>query len=631
MNLYFFNPNNTKCNMKYTNLTDKDRDFVIRVIYYMFIFLISLFVMGASCEENKELSNQSEPLTPSVEEVEFVPPLAGQDELGRALPKIEDVGELKDNKQVGIFYFLWQGDEGSKTSEKYWDLSEIIPQHPEVLEDGKNKFWGSTSRGYYYFWGKPIYGYYSGDDYWVHLKNMKLLTDANVDFLVLDATNRLIYKRQSEALMKAITTLQEQGKNPPKLVYYTNSKSGETMQDIYNSFYKTGAPHYYPTTWYYLDDKPLIIGRTKETKDKDFESFFSYKESQWPNEPEQANGWPWIDFNRPQSVYSNNKGEREIINVSVCQHPNAYAGMGGSAFYGNKDNWGRSYRNGSHANSEKDILHGYNFQEQWDYALEQDVPYVFITSWNEWIAGRWETTDNNPEHSYFCDQASPEYSRDIEPTFTAGMKDNYYMQLVANIRRYKGMNSNPSVSAPKKIESFNDWDDVKPVYVDYINDTQDRNHEGAVKNPSITYTNTTGRNDFHILKVARDKENIYFFAQTANNISKEKSDNWMTLYINSDRKYNNDWYGYDYRITEGNKLQKYSNGKWVDYETISLALENNMLMYSLPIKYISENSQNLDFEFKWSDNMQDNDPMDWYINGDVAPEGRFNYIYKTSK
>lgn len=63
MNLYFFNPNNTKCNMKYTNLIDKDRDFVIRVIYYMFIFLISLFVMGASCEENKELSNQSEPLT----------------------------------------------------------------------------------------------------------------------------------------------------------------------------------------------------------------------------------------------------------------------------------------------------------------------------------------------------------------------------------------------------------------------------------------------------------------------------------------------------------------------------------------------------------------------------------------
>lgn len=34
-------------------------------------------------------------------------------------------------------------------------------------------------------------------------------------------------------------------------------------------------------------------------------------------------------------VYSNASGEREIINVSVSQHPDWEAGMGGSAFYGN--------------------------------------------------------------------------------------------------------------------------------------------------------------------------------------------------------------------------------------------------------------------------------------------------------
>lgn len=33
---------------------------------------------------------------------------------------------------------------------------------------------------------------YWGDDYWVHLRNMQLLTDAQVDFLVIDATNALI-------------------------------------------------------------------------------------------------------------------------------------------------------------------------------------------------------------------------------------------------------------------------------------------------------------------------------------------------------------------------------------------------------------------------------------------------------
>jgi len=38
----------------------------------------------------------------------------------------------------------------------------------------------------------------------------------------------------------------------------------------------------------------------------------------------------------------------------------------------------------------------------------------------------------------------------------------------------------------------------------------------------------------------------------------------------------------------------------------------------------------LDFEFKWSDNMQEEgNIMDFYVNGDVAPSGRFNYHYFT--
>ena len=119
---------------------------------------------------------------------------------------------------------------------------------------------------------------------------MQLLTDAGVDFLVIDATNTLIYKEQSHALMKAIRTLQKQGLNPPRLVYYTNTESGKSMQKIYDAYYRVGASVRYPTTWYYLDGKPLIIGRTKETIGRDFETFFSYRESQWPNEPVQKNG-----------------------------------------------------------------------------------------------------------------------------------------------------------------------------------------------------------------------------------------------------------------------------------------------------------------------------------------------------
>ncbi len=35
------------------------------------------------------------------------------------------------------------------------------------------------------------------------------------------------------------------------------------------------------------------------------------------------------------------------------------------------------------------------------------------------------------------------------------------------------------------------------------------------------------------------------------------------------------------------------------------------------------------FQFKWSDNMQDEgNIMDFYVNGDTMPGGRFNYQYE---
>ena len=581
-----------------------------------------LFFSGCT---KKEAENKESPGISSGEWISQ--PLAGTDELGRTLPLNDSVGDPKENRQAGIFYFLWQGDKGSPTSEKYWDLTEIIPNHPEVLEDSNHPQWGTTNYGGYYFWGKPIYGYYRGDDYWVHLRSMQLLADAQVDFLVLDATNTLIYPEQSEALMQAIEAIQAQGIKAPRIVYYTNTASGNTMQNIYNTYYKTGAPHYHPSTWYYLNGKPLIIGISDEASGKDYESFFTFRESQWPTEPQKVNGWPWISFTRPQEVHYNKRGEAEIINVSVCQHPNPSAGMGGAAFYGNHDNWGRSYRNGSHGNPETDMLFGYNAQEQWDFALQKDPPFIFITGWNEWIAGRWKSPDGNPDRSFFCDQASPEYSRDIEPTRTAGLNDNYYMQMVANIRRYKGVSPLPKSIKQKTIKKFDDWDDVVPVYADYTGDTKARNHPGAESNPQRFYTNTTGRNDFSLMKVAHDNGNLFFYAETLADLTENSGSNWMRLYLDTDRNAKTGWLGYDFRVAEGNLLQHYTNGVWEKVAEIVAETDKNRLMYKITLNLVAlENRPNL--EFKWSDNMQDEtDPLDWYVNGDVAPGGRFNFIY----
>jgi len=55
-------------------------------------------------------------------------------------------------------------------------------------------------------------------------------------------------------------------------------------------------------------------------------------------------------------------------------------------------------------------------------------------------------------------------------------------------------------------------------------------------------------------------------------------------------------------------------------------VNKNKMMITLSREEIGLSST-IDIEFKWSDNMQEDDPLDWYVNGDVAPGGRFNYVY----
>ena len=203
------------------------------------------------------------------------------------------------------------------------------------------------------------------------------------------------------------------------------------------------------------------------------------------------------------------------------------------------------------------------------------------------------------------------------------------MQMVGNIRKYKGIEPNPLPGPEKTINNFGDWKDVLPAYFDYKGETKARNHPGAESKPAKIYTNDTGRNDFRLLKVARDASNIYFYAETSDAITENVGNNWMRLYIDIDRNAKTGWLGYDYRVINGHNLQKYSNGNWIDFHKTVAAVDGNKLMITIALKHINLAKQKPDFEFKWSDNMQSDDPLDWYVNGDVAPGGRFNYIYST--
>jgi hypothetical protein len=66
---------------------------------------------------------------------------------------------------------------------------------------------------------------------------------------------------------------------------------------------------------------------------------------------------------------------------------------------------------------------------------------------------------------------------------------------------------------------------------------------------------------------------------------------------------------------------------WQKAGEVDYAVNGNKLEIKVPKDLLGITGEP-DFGFKWSDNMQEqNNIMDFWINGDTAPAGRFNYHY----
>ena len=74
----------------------------------------------------------------------------------------------------------------------------------------------------------------------------------------------------------------------------------------------------------------------------------------------------------------------------------------------------------------------------------------------------------------------------------------------------------------------------------------------------------------------------------------------------------------------------YVNNKWINKVKVIRKVEGNKMMIQFDLKELGMNEENLNFEFKWTDNSNAKDVLDWYKNGDVAPNGRLNYIVKSN-
>ncbi|MCQ2462062.1 MAG: hypothetical protein MJ177_01495 [Clostridia bacterium] len=563
---------------------------------------------------------------------------AAVDGLGRVAPL--NVKKCGDHERfVGMFYWTWHYNFARDNTAK--NVTEMLKGNESALHDYNADLWNNAPDGAPHFWDEPVYGYYSDLDEYVIRKQAELIADAGVDFIVTDCTNgTATWDEANEVLFKVLEQAKADGVNVPQVAFMLPFWDGESthisLKNLYEKIYSSGR---YEDLWFKWDGKPLIMAHPdcldeNNPEDKAILDCFTFRLNEASYFADSTfiteNIWGWCS-DYPQAKYGCSlNGSVEEMCVSIAQNAhdgnlaamNCVEGAQGRSF--TKGLYSYKYFNGKKnvrvdKNTENALYYGLNFQQQWDRALLCDPDVVFVTGWNEWIAGRWSEwcgTENA-----FPDEFSPEYSRDIEPS-NGELKDYYYYQLVTNIRRYKG--TEKPVAANESGEK---------EYYHYTNNTPARDCDGWV---GLHYTADTMRNDFKKVTVKNDSENVYFTVECENNITPYTDRAWMRILIDSSPNPGSDnWEGFEYIINRDNAspdtvtVEK-STGGWAFIQTgnAEYTVNGNIMTVAVPLCALSMDAENVHFNFKLSDNMlSDGDIMDFYKNGDVAPGGRFAFVY----
>ncbi|MBE6772218.1 MAG: hypothetical protein E7547_08750 [Ruminococcaceae bacterium] len=613
---------------------------LISVLCMALIFSLS----AAAVTETNSVQNDINPST-----------WAAVDGLGRTLSSNNEVGDKKQNKYVAMFYWTWHypwiNDHEPITT------GSVLDKFPEAVNDWDHPAWGGTYDGRPYFWDEPLYGFYTNTDEYILRKHAELLADADIDAVFFDTTNGTqVFTEGYEALLKVWSKAKAEGVDVPHISFILNFGGSEEtrtqLYDIYDNLYSKGR---YSDLWFMWDGKPMLMAdvgalNLSVEKDKDIFRFFTFRDNESTyfasDTAYYEDTWGWCSDYKQTKFGKRLFGGVEEMCVSVAQNANEDGLIAMNSPAGTVQ--GRSFTEGDFSYSytyageeivvdksiENSLLYGLNFQQQWDYAISQDPEIIFVTGFNEWIAGRWENWAGT--ENAFPDQYNPEYSRDIEPS-SGILKDHYYYQLVENVRRFKGASPLPKTDAEKSIDingPVSQWDSVLPEYNHYRGG-ENRNSAGW---KGYYYTNNTLRNDIIQSKIAYDSENIYFFVKTADNLTASTDTDWMRLLIDTDPSgISANWEGFEFLINrespQGSKatLEKSLGGVVfeevckVDYTVIG-----NVLQISVPRNALGLTEKDVKFNFKWSDNLLGSDATAFYVNGDAAPGGRFAFVFDST-
>ncbi len=576
------------------------------------------------------------------------------DALDRIVADNAAAGAPKENRNVGLFYFLcWVG-----AGVHVQDNTKLY------LEMGaENAIKHIEEKGGEAYWAEPYFGYYRNTDAWVYRKHAYMLEQAGVDFIYLDVSNAEVFIPGHTTLFDTWLEMRKQGIDTPQIVFFngdTPATFQSNMQKLFTTVYSDENWDKYSELFFMWEGKPLVFGNysglsgtTKKQVDEKFTVRGSWA---WTD---ADNYWAWLQeyIYKPESssrkVQMKNggwgrdaEGSFESLSVAMGHHPTMSKGR---SFVNNREpNNGKGDMEFS---SVEQAGKGLCFESQFgavNYLVNENIaaddPFVMmITGWNEWIAGCFHSdSDQNMANTTakfsYVDQFNCEFSRDGEPMRNRdgyGIGDNYYYQMVDYIRLFKGIAETPVADHQTSVNIYDlsTWDNIELTYMDSLYDVEHRNTVSY--DADFRYINNTGRNDFEFAKVSQDEDNLYFLAKTSHDIIIDNNREWMNLYLNTDGDITTGWEGYDYVLNRDRDsfvvtVEKFKDNTF-ESEVVGGAyyfIEGAYMTVRLSKELLGISGKLEKMIFKWADNSVSNgDPMTFMDLGDTAPDNRFGYTY----
>ncbi|MCQ2429293.1 MAG: hypothetical protein MJ192_03070 [Clostridia bacterium] len=576
------------------------------------------------------------------------------DAIGRTVSGNASVGDPKEKRDVGVFYFLCWVGAGQHVTDNTLLYSE------GGIEGVKSHYAQTVGESY---WGEPFFGYYRNTDTWVYRKHAYQLEAAGVDFIFLDVSNAEVFIEGHMALFNTWLEMRHEGIDTPQICFF-NGDSGATfesnMKKLFTTVYSDENWSKYEELFYLWDGKPLVFGNLSGVS-------LGMKQT-IQNKFTVRGNWAWCDKNNYWSwmqeyIVTGSRaklqnggwgrsadGTYESLSVALGHHATQSKGR---SFVNNRqaDNKLGDYEYSSIERSGQGLCFANEFkavQMLMEKEIKADQPFcLLITGWNEWIAGGTRldapTSFCNGQADFqYVDNFNAEFSRDAEPMRNRngyGFGDNYYYQMVDVIRQYKGISATPAADNQTTVSIYDlsGWDNISMTYMDSLYDVEHRNTISY--DADYRYINNSGRNDLDTAKVSQDDNNLYFLVTCADDVIIDDGPNWMNLFLDTDNDPATGWNGFDYVLNRARDSFAVTVEKITDAdfhtETVGgayYAVQGNTMTVRLPKELLGLSGTVTAMNFKWADNSVDTtaekpDPMDFMDHGDTAPDSRFAFVY----